>query len=104
MYSLTGKVVTGPGLAPMTAEYRQVLDEGWQAHTSKYHRGTLLDPVTHEAVRKVDAEVSRRVSEHVRVFAAFQNLTGSRYQVSSTPVLTVGPPVLFRLGARVSLQ
>ena len=52
----------------------------------------------------LDAEVSRRVSEHVRVFAAFQNLTGSRYQVSSTPVLTVGPPLLFRLGARVSLR
>ncbi|HEU4933093.1 MAG TPA: TonB-dependent receptor, partial [Pyrinomonadaceae bacterium] len=52
----------------------------------------------------LDAEVSRRVSEHVRVFAAFQNLTGSRYQISSTPVFTVGPPVLVRLGARVSLR
>ena len=52
----------------------------------------------------LDAEVSRRVSEHVRLFAAFQNLTGSRYQISSTPVFTVGPPVLFRLGARVSLR
>lgn len=52
----------------------------------------------------LDAEVSRRVSEQVRVFAAFQNLTGSRYEISSTPVLTVGPPVLFRLGARVSLR
>ena len=52
----------------------------------------------------LDAEVSRRVSEHVRVFAAFQNLTGSRYEISSTPVFTVGPPVLFRLGARVSLR
>jgi outer membrane receptor protein involved in Fe transport len=52
----------------------------------------------------LDAEVSRRVSERVRLFAAFQNLTGSRYQVSSTPVLTVGPPVLFRFGAHVSLR
>jgi len=52
----------------------------------------------------VDAEASRAVSENVRVFAAFQNLTGSRYQVSSTPVLTVGPPVLVRFGARVSLR
>lgn len=48
----------------------------------------------------LDAEVSRTVSERVRVFAAFQNLTGSRYQISSTPVFTVGPPVLFRLGIR----
>jgi len=52
----------------------------------------------------LDADVSRRVSEHVRLFAAFQNLTGSRYEISSTPVLTVGPPLLFRLGARLSLR
>jgi outer membrane receptor protein involved in Fe transport len=52
----------------------------------------------------LDAEVSRRVSEHVRLFGAFQNLTGTRYQISSTPVLTVGPPVLLRLGVRVSLR
>jgi outer membrane receptor protein involved in Fe transport len=51
-----------------------------------------------------DAEASRTVSERVRLFVAFQNLTGSRYQISSTPVLTVGPPVLFRAGARVSLR
>ncbi|HEU4872503.1 MAG TPA: TonB-dependent receptor, partial [Pyrinomonadaceae bacterium] len=48
----------------------------------------------------LDAEVSRAVSERVRLFVAFQNLTGSRYQISSTPVFTVGPPVLFRLGIR----
>jgi outer membrane receptor protein involved in Fe transport len=48
----------------------------------------------------LDAEVSRAVSERVRIFAAFQNLTGSRYELSSTPVFTVGPPVLFRLGIR----
>ncbi|HEV8203605.1 MAG TPA: TonB-dependent receptor [Pyrinomonadaceae bacterium] len=52
----------------------------------------------------LDAEVSRRVSEHVRLFAAFQNLTGSRYQISSTPVFTIGPPTLFRLGVRLSLR
>ena len=52
----------------------------------------------------LDAEVTRRVSERVRLFVAFQNLTGSRYQVSSTPVLTVGPPVLVRGGVRVTLK
>lgn len=52
----------------------------------------------------LDAEVSRAVSERVRLFAAFQNLTGSRYQISSTPVFTVGPPVLFRLGIRISIR
>jgi len=52
----------------------------------------------------LDAEASRSVSEHVRLFVAFQNLTGSRYQISSTPVFTVGPPVLVRVGARVSIR
>jgi outer membrane receptor protein involved in Fe transport len=50
----------------------------------------------------LDAEASRSVSERVRVFVAFQNLTGSRYQISSTPVFTVGPPALIRLGVRMS--
>src|SRR4029079_6579192 len=57
-----------------------------------------------DAFFTLDAEVSRRVSEHVRLFAAFQNLTGTRYQISSTTVFTVGPPILFRLGARISLR
>jgi outer membrane receptor protein involved in Fe transport len=57
-----------------------------------------------EAFFTMDAEASRAVSEKVRVFVAFQNLTGSRYQISSTPVFTVGPPVLVRLGARVTLR
>jgi len=52
----------------------------------------------------MDAEVSRAVSERVRVFVALQNLTGSRYQLSSTPVFTVGPPALFRVGARFSIR
>jgi len=52
----------------------------------------------------LDAEASRSISERVRLFVAFQNLTGSRYQISSTPVFTVGPPVLVRVGARVSLR
>jgi outer membrane receptor protein involved in Fe transport len=57
-----------------------------------------------ESFFTLDAEASRSVSESIRLFVAFQNLTGSRYQISSTPVFTVGPPVLFRLGARVTIR
>ena len=57
-----------------------------------------------EAFFTMDAEVSHAVLEKVRLFVALQNLTGSRYQMSSTPVFTVGPPVLIRAGARVSLR
>ena len=52
----------------------------------------------------LDAQVSRFVSERLRLFLAVQNLTGSRYQMSSTPVFTVGPPVLVRGGVRVMLR
>lgn len=52
----------------------------------------------------LDAEVTRRISEKLRLFVAFQNLTGSRYEISSTPVFTVGPPVLIRGGVRVVLK
>ena len=52
----------------------------------------------------LDVEVTRRISEKLRLFVAFQNLTGSRYEISSTPVFTVGPPVLVRGGVRVTLK
>ena len=52
----------------------------------------------------LDAQISRSISEKLRLFVAFQNLTGSRYEISSTPVFTVGPPVLVRAGVRLSLK
>ena len=52
----------------------------------------------------LDADVSRAVSESVRLFVAVQNLTGTRYEISSTPVFTVGPPVLVRGGVRLLLR
>jgi outer membrane receptor protein involved in Fe transport len=52
----------------------------------------------------LEAEVSRSVSEQLRFFVAIQNLTGTRYEISSTPVFTVGPPALVRAGLRLSLR
>jgi outer membrane receptor protein involved in Fe transport len=51
----------------------------------------------------LDAQLSRSISQRLTLFTAFQNLTGSRYQISSTPVFTVGPPVLIRAGFRLRL-
>jgi outer membrane receptor protein involved in Fe transport len=48
----------------------------------------------------MDAEVSRVVSRHLKLFAAAQNLTGVRYQIGRTPVVMIGPPRLARLGIR----
>jgi outer membrane receptor protein involved in Fe transport len=52
----------------------------------------------------LDAELSRSVSEHVRLFVTVQKLTGVRNEITSTPVFTVGPPVLLRACVRVSLR
>ena len=52
----------------------------------------------------IDAQLSRKMSEHVEVYLASQNVTGVRYDLSRTPVLTTGPPALVRAGLRVTLH
>jgi outer membrane receptor protein involved in Fe transport len=83
-------------------------NEKWLVGTQGRFVGTQFDDDQNtlplERFFTLDAEASRAVSERVRLFVAFQNLTGTRYQISSTPVFTVGPPVLFRAGARFSLR
>ena len=51
----------------------------------------------------LDAFVSRSLGRGVEVFGAFENLTGQRYDIGRTPVRTVGPPVLARIGIRFQL-
>ena len=83
-------------------------DGGWTAATQGRFAGKQFDDDLNTLPLRsyftLDAEVSRAVSEQLRLFVAFQNLTGERYEISSTPVFTVGPPVLFRAGARLSLR
>ncbi|MGH9647015.1 MAG: TonB-dependent receptor, partial [Bryobacteraceae bacterium] len=47
-------------------------------------------------------EVGRAVNRHVEVFLAAENFTNQRYQVARTPVVTVGPPILARVGLRLN--
>lgn len=51
----------------------------------------------------LDAFVSRRLARGVEAFAAAENLTGQRYEVGRTPVLTLGPPAFLRAGLRLRL-
>jgi outer membrane receptor protein involved in Fe transport len=48
----------------------------------------------------VDAEVSRQVLRGASVFVAASNLFDDRYDVARTPITTLGPPVLARVGFR----
>jgi len=51
----------------------------------------------------LDARAARRLGRGVELFAAAENLTGRRYAVGRTPVLTLGPPAIARFGLRLSL-
>jgi len=48
-----------------------------------------------------DARASRAIGHGLALFLAGENLLDRRYEVGRTPVLTVGPPRLLRLGLRL---
>jgi outer membrane receptor protein involved in Fe transport len=50
----------------------------------------------------MDAQVGRAVTRNVEIYGALENLTNQRYQVAKTPVVNLGPPILFRVGVRLS--
>ena len=51
----------------------------------------------------LDALASRRLRRGLYLFAAAENLTGTRYDVGRTPLRTLGPPLSLRLGLRLRL-
>jgi outer membrane receptor protein involved in Fe transport len=51
----------------------------------------------------LDAFLSRRLGRTADAFVAAENLTGQRYEVGRTPVLTLGPPAFVRVGLRLRL-
>jgi outer membrane receptor protein involved in Fe transport len=51
----------------------------------------------------LDARISRRIRNGFEIFAAFENILNSKYEVGRTPLVTVGSPVTARVGFRLSL-
>jgi outer membrane receptor protein involved in Fe transport len=51
----------------------------------------------------LDALASRPVSKSLEIFVAAENLFNQRYAVGRTPVVTLSPPSLIRLGLRLRL-
>lgn len=51
----------------------------------------------------LDALVSRSLARGVEIFAAAENLFDRRYDVGRTPIRTIGPPLLVRVGFRLRL-
>jgi len=50
----------------------------------------------------MDLEIGRSITPHFEVFGAVENVFNQRYQVARTPVTNLGPPILFRIGLRLS--
>jgi outer membrane receptor protein involved in Fe transport len=53
---------------------------------------------------QLDALASRSLGHGVEAFAAVENLLNQRYDVARTPVRTIGPPTLVRVGVRIALR
>jgi outer membrane receptor protein involved in Fe transport len=52
----------------------------------------------------MDAMVSHPLRPGISVFAAAENIFDQRYDVGRTPTLTVGPPILARVGMRFEFR
>ena len=61
-----------------------------------------LNTLPLNAFYTMNIEVGRELKRHFQVFAATENLTGQRYQVARTPIVNLGPPILFRAGLRIN--
>ncbi len=55
-----------------------------------------------ESYYAMDLELGRALTRHLEIFGAFENLLNQRYQVARTPVVNLGPPILFRVGLRLN--
>jgi outer membrane receptor protein involved in Fe transport len=51
----------------------------------------------------LDVFAARRISPMLEIYFAAENALDQRYMVGRTPTPTWGPPILFRIGARVSV-
>jgi outer membrane receptor protein involved in Fe transport len=50
----------------------------------------------------MDLQLGRALTRHLELFAAAENLLDQRYQVARTPIVNIGPPILYRVGLRLN--
>ena len=55
-----------------------------------------------DAFYAMDLQIGRALSRHLDVFAAAENILDQRYQVARTPIVNLGPPILYRIGLRLN--
>jgi outer membrane receptor protein involved in Fe transport len=79
----------------------RLLDLGVQMRGAGLQFDDDLNRLPLERYFQFDARVSRPLSPALKVFVAAENLFNSRYAIGRTPVLTVGPPALVRVGIKL---
>src|ERR1022692_448045 len=50
----------------------------------------------------MDLQVGRALTRQLEIFAAAENLLDQRYQVARTPIVNLGPPIVYRVGLRLN--
>ncbi len=50
----------------------------------------------------MNMQVGRALTRQLQFYAAAENLTGQRYQMARTPIVNLGPPILYSVGLRIS--
>jgi len=61
-----------------------------------------LNTLPLDSFYSMNLQIGRAVTRHLEFYAAAENLTGQRYEVARTPIVNLGPPILFRAGLRLN--
>ena len=99
-----------PQVAPhqFTAQATYRLPANWtitlQARASSSQFEDDLNQSPLDSYFQVDAYASKRLRNGIEAFAAVENLTNSRIVIGRTPVETVGPPIMGRVGLKVHFE
>jgi outer membrane cobalamin receptor len=101
---LEGKAVAQVPRHQWTAQAR-VEARGFEASAQARFGGRQfeddLNSLTLKSYFVADARLSRRLGDGVEAFVSIENLADSRYPTGLTPIATVGPPRILRVGLRL---
>jgi len=71
-----------------------------QARASSSQFDDALNQFPLDSYFQLDAHLSKRLRNGAEAFVAIENLTDSRTQITRTPTLNVGPPILAQAGMK----
>jgi outer membrane cobalamin receptor len=103
---LEGRMVAQVPRHQWTAQVRADTG-GFQASAQARYSGSQfeddLNSLTLKSYFVLDARLSRRIKHGLEAFVSVENLSDSRYPVGLTPIATLGPPRILRVGLRIDL-